>query len=117
MAAPLAEVAAAVAAGTASPHELHQAFLSATLWCEAPESPRFVARGHPPNAVVAVYTSPEQLAADRGAQRWLSTTGVDVLELLPAGPDLVLDPAGPFPLRIKPTALVRTTAIEVRWPE
>jgi hypothetical protein len=116
MAAVLAQVAAAVAAGTTSPATLHQAFLAATLWCEAPEAPGFVARGQAPDAVVAVYSSPEQLAADRGAQRWFSTTGADVLELLPVGHDLVLDPAGANPLRIKPSALARTTAIEVTRP-
>lgn len=109
----LTEVAAAVAAGTASAHALHRAFLHATLWCEAPESPGFVARGQPPEAVVAVYSSPEQLAADRGPQRWFSTTGADLLDLLPAGHDLVLDPAGPAPLRLRPSALERITVVEV----
>lgn len=113
----LTDVAAGVAAGTASAQELHRAFLAATLWCEAPESPGFVARGRPPEAVVAVYSSPEQLAADRGPQRWFSTTGADLLDLLPAGHDLVLDPAGPAPLRLRPSALERTTVVEMTKDE
>ncbi|MBW3575925.1 MAG: SseB family protein [Actinobacteria bacterium] len=109
----LTDVAAGVAAGAASAHALHRAFLHATLWCEAPESPGFVARGQPPEAVVAVYSSPEQLAADRGPQRWFSTTGADLLDLLPAGHDLVLDPAGTNSLRLRPSALERITVVEV----
>lgn len=113
----LRRAAAGVAAGTATAHDLHRVLLTATLWCEAPESPGFVAQGRPPQAVVAIYSSPEQLAAHRGPVRWFSTTGADLLGLMPAGYDLVLDPAGPAPLRIRPSALAPTTAVEVTRAE
>jgi hypothetical protein len=45
--------------------------------------------------------------------RWFSTTGTDLLALLPDGYDIALDVAGPSPLRLRPAAL--RSVVEVRW--
>jgi len=51
-----------------------------------------------------VFTSVEQLALAHGAVGWFSMTGADLLSQLPAGYDLVLDIAGPQPLRLRTDA-------------
>ena len=85
----LADVARDVASGAADARQLHEGFR---------------ALGVPEAGVVPVFTSVEQLALARGTVLWFSTTGADLLAQLPAGYDLVLDIAGPHPLRLHPGA-------------
>lgn len=110
----LADVAAGVAAGTATPAELHAAFLAAEVFCEGGTTVGFRALGTPGAGVIPVFTSLDQLALARGPVRWFSTTGDDLLGLLPAGYDLLLDAAGPAPLRLRPAALTRRVVVDVR---
>lgn len=49
---------------------------------------------------IPVFSSEWQLAQFRGAVRWFSATGADLLNLMPIGYDLILDPAGPNPIRL-----------------
>jgi hypothetical protein len=100
----LADVARDVASGAADARQLHEAFLAATVYCERGADPGFRALGVPEAGVVPVFTSVEQLALARGTVLWFSTTGADLLAQLPAGYDLVLDIAGPHPLRLHPGA-------------
>lgn len=110
----LADVARDVALGAATPAELHAAFLAATVYCERADAPGFRALGAPRAGVVPVFTSPDQLALARGAVPWFSVTGAALLDLIPAGYDLVLDMAGSTPLRLRPSALTRRLVLDVR---
>jgi hypothetical protein len=105
---------AAVAAGAGSVEELHEAFLDATVYCERGERPGFRALGSPGAGTVPVYSSPEQLALARGAVDWFAMQGRDLLTELPEGYDLLLDMAGPLPLRLSHHALRQRVVIEVR---
>ena len=100
----LADTARDVALGVADSRRLHEVFLTATVYCERGSRPGFRALGVPDAGVVPVFSSVEQLALARGTVRWFSATGADVLAQLPAGYDLVLDIAGPHPLRLHPAA-------------
>jgi hypothetical protein len=110
---PLADVLHDVAAGAATPADLHAAFLAATVYCERGERPGFRALGGPAAGLVAVYSSPEQLALARGTVPWFALTGSDLLEQLPSGYDLLLDPGGPAPTRLRPGALVRRVSVDI----
>jgi hypothetical protein len=96
----LADTARDVALGVADSRRLHEVFLDATVYCERGSDPSFRALGVPDAGVVPVFSSVDQLALARGPVRWFSMTGADVLAQLPAGYDLVLDIAGPHPLRL-----------------
>lgn len=103
-AASLADAARDVALGVADLRPLHEAFLAATVFCERGADPGFRALGVPDAGIVPVFSSVEQLALARGTVGWFSLTGADLLAQLPAGYDLVLDIAGPYPLRLHPGA-------------
>lgn len=80
------------------------------VFCERGADPGFRALGAPDAGLVPVFSSVEQLALARGAVPWFSMTGADLLDQLPPGYDLVLDIAGPGPLRLRTGALtVRAT--------
>jgi hypothetical protein len=100
----LADTARDTALGVADSRRLHEVFLAATVYCERGSVPGFRALGVPGAGVVPVFSSVDQLALARGTVRWFSMTGADVLAQLPAGYDLVLDIAGPNPLRLHPAA-------------
>jgi SseB protein N-terminal domain len=101
----LTEVAREVAAGRASPQELHNAFLDAQVFCEAGERPGFMAMGPAGDRVVPVFSSEEELVRARGPVPWFATTGADLFGLLPEGYDVVLDVAGEHPLRLRRAAV------------
>ncbi len=101
----LPEVAAGSRVGTSSPADALAAFLAATVYCEAPPAPGVVPATTPTGPVVCVHSSLAELAAARGAVPWFATTGQDLLDLLPAGHDLLLDPASEHVLRLRPAAL------------
>jgi hypothetical protein len=109
----LADVARDAGAGRAAPADLHGALLGATLYCERGPAPGFRALGEPGGGVVPVFTSPEQLALARGTVPWFSLSGSDLLDLLPAGYDLLLDIAGEAPVRLLTAALERRVLIEI----
>lgn len=108
----LAEIADDFAAGRATPQELHDAFLSATVFCEAGDRPGFVAVGPPGDGFIPVFSSEAELVRARGPVKWFSTTGADLFGLVPDGYDLILDSAGPAPLRLNPSAVQGTAARE-----
>ncbi len=111
----LAVVAAEVADGEGDPRELFETFLEARVCCQRLERPGFLAVGEPPDAVVPVFSSLAELGAFAGETDYFSTTGRDVLGLLPEGYDLVLDPAGENPLRLNSAAWRAQSGIEVAW--
>jgi len=109
----LADVARDVSVGAASPQQLHRAFLDSVVYCERGETPGFRALGAPRAGMIAVFSSPDQLALARGAVGWFSLAGADLFDLMPPGYDLVLDMAGPTPLRLRPGAMTRRAALDV----
>lgn len=111
----LPETAQRWLAGSAGVEELHRAFLTATVFLQAGDRPGLMAFGAPPDAVVPVWSSEAELARSVGASFWFSTTGADLLDLLPDGYDLVLDPDGDAALRLRPSALRRAPAVTVDW--
>ncbi|MGY1528338.1 SseB family protein [Streptomyces sp. MN3] len=58
----------------------------------------------PPARLVPVFTSLEQFALFTGGGAWFSTTGADVLGLLPPGLDVWLDPAAEHAVRLASAA-------------
>ena len=90
-------------------------FLTATVFLHAGDRPGLMALGTPPDGLVPVWTSEAELARSLGPCAWFSTTGSDLLGLLPAGYDLLLDPDGDAPLRLRPSALRREPAVTVGW--
>jgi hypothetical protein len=96
----LADTARDVALGVADSRRLHEVLLAATVYCERGADPGFRALGVPDSGVIPVFSSVEQLALARGTVGWFSMTGADLLAQLPAGYDLILDIAGPQPLRL-----------------
>ena len=110
----LAELASAVAAGEADPALLGPAFCAATVFALAAERPGVVA---PAGGPVPVFSSLDQLGRCAGPARWLSTTGEDLLRLLPPGTDLLLDAAGDAPLLLRgPDVARRLTVSAGRRP-
>ncbi|MER6346655.1 SseB family protein [Streptomyces sp. NPDC001595] len=107
--------------GERSPQDVFEAFLKARLYCERPESPGFLTMSAPaataghaegprsslldlvngepprqatrPDRLVPVFSSLEQLTLFTGEGPWFSTTGADLLDLVPPGLGLWLDPA------------------------
>jgi hypothetical protein len=101
--------------GSAGVEELHRAFLTATVFLQAGDRPGLIALGYPPDGLVPVWTSEVELARSVGASAWFSTTGADLLSLLPVGYDLLLDPDEDAALRLRPSALRREAAVTVGW--
>lgn len=100
----LADLAASVASGAADATLLGPAFCAATVFALAADRPGALA---PVGGPVPVFTSLEQLGRYAGPARWLSTSGEDLLRLLPPGTDLLLDPASDTPLRLRGDAVRR----------
>lgn len=137
-AAELVDVVRRAREGSASPHDVFEAFLRARVYCERPVQPGFLTvpapeatpRGgdsgprsrlrdlfeEPPVRLVPVFSSLEQFALfvdeeesrggneSRGGAAWFSTTGADVLDLLPAGLDVWLDPGADHAVRLASAA-------------
>ncbi|HEX3816168.1 MAG TPA: hypothetical protein VHX59_25295 [Mycobacteriales bacterium] len=98
------DVARDVALGAAGPGELRRVLRAATTYCERGARPGFEALGRPGAGAICTFTSPEQLAFARGTVPWFSLPGGDLLDLLPAGYDLLLDLGGEAPLRLTTAA-------------
>lgn len=107
----LADTARDVALGVADSRQLHEAFLAAVVFCERGADPGFQALGVPHAGVVPVFTSLDQLALARGTVPWFSLAGSDLLDQLPPGYDVVLDIAGPAPLRLRTSAVTTRPAV------
>jgi SseB protein N-terminal domain len=113
--APFSDVARAFDAGEADAHAVHRAFLRSRFWCEAGDRPGLQALGAPGAGVVPVFTSEAELARARGAVRWFSTTGADLLDLLPDRYELVVDIQSDVPLRLQSAAVQRGSVVEIDW--
>ena len=70
-----------------------------------------VAVGQPGEGYVAFFSSLESLAAHAGECDWASAPGRDLVDLVPEGYGLVVDPAGPHPAVMPARALRRAVVI------
>lgn len=109
----LTDVASRLARGDARAEQLLDAFVAATVYCERPQRPGFLAVGESGEGLIAVFSSLDELAAHAGECDWFAMTGRDLLDLLPSGYDVVLDAASEHALRLRAPALRRRPAIEV----
>lgn len=101
----LAEVARDLKRGKATPEQLFAAFVAATLYSPAPPRPGVHVIEVRGDKVVPVFTSEAELARFMGRSRWFSTTGLDLLGLLPAGVTIGLDMASPHRLQLDPASV------------
>lgn len=69
----------------------------------------------PPARLVPVFTSLEQFALFTGGGAWFSTTGADVLDLMPAGLDVWLDPAAEHAVRLASAATKSEPVLHVSY--
>lgn len=107
----LEPVLAAWAAGTIGPEQLQAAVDAATLYVQrvqgADGAPASAAYGRPGTGLVAFYPSLEAMAAAVGECDWAGAPGRDLLDLVPGGYGLVVDPGGPHPAVLPASALRR----------
>lgn len=100
---------AAFCEGHLSPVAFQAAFEQAQLWVQrvgTDGAPSVAAVGREGAGLVAVHTSAERLAAYAGECDWARASGSDLLELLPEGYGVVVDPGGPFTV-VLPAAAIR----------
>ncbi|MEV5933743.1 SseB family protein [Streptomyces sp. NPDC052079] len=138
----LAETVRRAKCDEASPQNVFDAFVRARVYCERPQKPGFLTITAPeppagdapprsrildlatptadpatptPARLVPVFTSLEQfqLFTDGGA--WFSTTGADLLDLLPPGLDVWLDPAAEHTVRLASAATAREPVLHISW--
>lgn len=115
----LAPVLARWAAGELEAADLHAAFEAATLFVRrmpaADGRPAVAALGRPGAGFVALYSSLDALARHAGqdalarhaGRDWASAPGGDLLDLVPPGYGVVVDPAGPHPAVLSAAAFGR----------
>ncbi len=106
----LAVVVAGFARGDSTPEQLHAAFLAATVYAPRPvrpQRPGVLAAGPVGAGHVPVFTSLDELGRWAGECDWFATTGADLLDLLPPGYGLLVDPAGDHPVGLAAWSLRR----------
>ncbi|HLL35940.1 SseB family protein [Streptomyces sp.] len=124
--------------GLAPPQDVFDTFVRARVYCERPEKPGFLTvpaptavadeniegprsslldlvRGGPTPGdaarLVPVFSSLDEFALFAGEGPWFSTTGADVLDLLPPGLDVWLDPASEHAVRLASAAVGDTRPV------
>lgn len=102
-------------AGEVAGADFFDAFLGARFYCERPERPGFMSVGKPPDGLVPIFSSLEELGLFAGECYWFATTGADLLSLLPDGYDLILNPAGDHPLRLRSAAWEARPRLDISY--
>ena len=74
-------------------------------------APAVAALGPPGAGFVAMFSSLDALAAYAGECDWASAPGADLLELVPPGYGVVVDPGGPHPAVLAAWAITRGVVI------
>jgi hypothetical protein len=115
------DLAAALAAwhrDELDPEQLEAVFEASTVYVQRTTTddgrPAVVAVGQPGAGYVAFFSSLESLAAHAGECDWASAPGRDLVDLVPEGYGLVVDPAGPHPGVLPPGAMRRAVVIARR---
>jgi SseB protein N-terminal domain len=101
------EAAKSFRAGTLSGDELSDAFGAATLYCFLADEPGFMAVGEPGAGFIPMYSSEEALTAAEGSTAWFAAKGLDLLQLVPEGYGVVLDPGTDGEICLAPWAIRR----------
>ncbi len=95
--------------------QLQAAFEASTVYVQRTTTddgrPAVVAVGQPGAGYVAFFSSFESLAAHAGECDWASAPGRDLVDLVPEGYGLVVDPAGPHPAVMPARAMRRAVVI------
>ncbi len=95
---PLIEALRRMTSGEGGAKEAFEIFLHTRVFCRAGKQPGVRAIGKPGAGAVPIFTSLDVLAryqAVRGEAenaKWFSTTGKDLIELLPKGYAVLIDP-------------------------
>lgn len=92
------------------PRGVREALLRGRWYFQRGESPGFVAVGEPGAALIPTFSSPTELVRYAGACEWFSTTGEDLMTLLPEGYGLVVDVAGSDPQLLPAESLTELRA-------
>ena len=94
--------------------QLQAAFDAGTVYVQRTTTddgrPAVVAVGQPGAGYVAFFSSLESLGAHAGECDWASAPGRDLVDLVPEGYGLVVDPAGPHPA-VMPAHAMRHAAV------
>ena len=102
-------------AGTLDAGQLQEQFEAATVYVQRVPGPAgrpaVAALGEAGAGYLATYSSLETLAAHVGECDWAAAPGRDLLELVPEGYGVVVDPAGPHPALLAAGALRRGVVI------
>ncbi|MFF6993484.1 SseB family protein [Streptomyces sp. NPDC008313] len=126
--------------GLATPQDVFAAFLTARVYCERPSQPGFLTVDAPPSPgahprsalsqyagntapeepppttrLLPVFTSLEQFGLYVGEGPYFSTTGADVLGLLPPGLDIWLDPAADHSVRLASSAVELSPVLNISY--
>ena len=116
--APATDLATALAgwqADVIGAEQLQRAFDTATVFVQRTTTddghPAVVAVGQPGAGYVAFFSSLQSLAAHAGECDWASGPGRDLVDLVPEGYGLVVDPAGPHPAAMPAAAMRRGVVI------
>jgi SseB protein N-terminal domain len=95
--------------------QLQAAFDAGTVYVQRTTTedgrPAVVAVGQPGAGYVAFFSSLESLAAHAGECDWASAPGRDLVDLVPEGYGLVVDPAGPHAAVMPARAMRRAVVI------
>ncbi|MFE7114597.1 SseB family protein [Streptomyces sp. NPDC057654] len=94
------------AVASMTPAERLAQLCSARLYFQRPEQPGFFVAETLEGPVAPVFTSWEGLALFAGACEWASTTAADLVELLPEGVGVLVDPLGPRPFVLDADAVM-----------
>lgn len=109
----LVRVARDFHAGRVDAEEVRAVFAGAAIWAQRPERPGVLVTELADGLWwAAVFSTPERLAAFAGECAYFSTTGSDLLELLPEGVAVMVDPADEHRLPILDRAAPRETLAE-----
>lgn len=108
----LSDILALAIAGAPSAQQVLDALLRSTLFCEAPERPGLMTADTSAGPVAITFCSLEALLAARGPVPWFSTSGRDLLGLLPVGHDLLLQPDVGAPVRLRTSALRSAVVVQ-----
>gem|GEM_PF-5781616 len=100
----LAAVARDAKRGEATPQELFDALLAATLYWPAPTQRGIAVIRLGEDLVAPLFSSEEELVKVSGGCRWLAATGLQVLSLLPEGVRIGLDIGSEHRLQLDPAA-------------
>lgn len=111
-------VAQRVWAGALPPEEFHAVFAVSVVWAKRPPRPGVLVTEIPGRgAWTLTFSSLERLAAHSGECDYLSTTGADLLDLVPFGVGVMVDPDDEhrFPVLTRMASAEAVSQVWTRW--